>query len=446
MTLQRYSRGAAGPATAPPIVHEVLHSPGSPLDAATRAFFEPGFGHDFSRVRVHTDSKAAESARAVNAVAYTVGRDVVFGAGQYQPHAAGGRRLLGHELTHVVQQHCQVPTTQLRVGPSDDAYEREANHNSWNLTPGNASAPSREQSVAPVSVQRSCLAAEIGHPAGCTSVTGDVGGEHYLFDVNCDTFKPGFEKKLRDFADTLTSGGSVKIHGFASEEGDPVFNENLSCARAIKGQEVINGVLVPKGVSVGYSLFLHGATAGNRDDRRSITIDWLPAGPAPSPTPSPEPTPDRPVFFCSKPVALGRSHAFFRVGGSGPGNSTFELEHDELGDHCRCGIQGLPTRDYPEDRDSTDAMCIPAPGITESCLVSSWNSYPVGKYCALGPNSNTYARFLAEKCGGTGLKPPGKLPGFEDVPPAAGTGNPAADARLTFLPGGCGTVDCKECK
>lgn len=88
----------------PPIVHEVLRSPGQPLDPATRAFFEPRFGHDFSQVRVHTDAKARESAHAVNALAYTSGRDVVFGAGQYAPYKAAGQRLLAHELTHVVQQ------------------------------------------------------------------------------------------------------------------------------------------------------------------------------------------------------------------------------------------------------------------------------------------------------------------------------------------------------
>lgn len=82
-----------------------VHSlgPGQPLDSNTRAFFEPRFGYDFSQVRLHTDARAAESARAVNALAYTVGRDVVFAAGQYAP-AAGGRRLLAHELSHVVQQ------------------------------------------------------------------------------------------------------------------------------------------------------------------------------------------------------------------------------------------------------------------------------------------------------------------------------------------------------
>jgi Domain of unknown function (DUF4157) len=90
----------------PPIVQDVLNSPGQPLDSATRAYMEPRFGYDFSRVRVHTDEKAAESAQAVNALAYTVGHDVVFGTGQWQsaPKISVPRqRLLAHELTHVVQ-------------------------------------------------------------------------------------------------------------------------------------------------------------------------------------------------------------------------------------------------------------------------------------------------------------------------------------------------------
>jgi len=74
----------------PPVVNEVLRSPGRPLDATTRALMESSFGYDFSRVQVHTDARAAESARAVNALAYTVGRDVVFGAGQYDPSSQGG--------------------------------------------------------------------------------------------------------------------------------------------------------------------------------------------------------------------------------------------------------------------------------------------------------------------------------------------------------------------
>ncbi len=103
-SVQRLTTGEGSPDAAPPIVHDVLSSPGQPLDATARAFFEPRFGRDFSRVRVHTDAKAADSARVLNAVAYTVGEDVVFGADHYAPQAEEGRRLLAHELTHVVQQ------------------------------------------------------------------------------------------------------------------------------------------------------------------------------------------------------------------------------------------------------------------------------------------------------------------------------------------------------
>lgn len=93
-----------GAQEAPPQVDEVLRSPGQPLDASTREFMESRFGHDFSTVRIHADARAAESAREVNALAYTVGRDVVFGGSQYAPHAQAGRKLLAHELTHVLQQ------------------------------------------------------------------------------------------------------------------------------------------------------------------------------------------------------------------------------------------------------------------------------------------------------------------------------------------------------
>ena len=77
---------------------------GQPLTEPERAFFESRLGHDFSHVRIHSDVKAAESAQAINAFAYTIGQDVVLGAGQYAPGSKAGRRLLAHELTHVVQQ------------------------------------------------------------------------------------------------------------------------------------------------------------------------------------------------------------------------------------------------------------------------------------------------------------------------------------------------------
>jgi hypothetical protein len=110
----------------PPIVHGVLRSPGQPLDAATRAFMEPRFGHDFSNVRVHTDAKAVESARAVNALAYTVGDDVVLGVGQHTPWTNAGQQLMAHELTHVVQQQGSAPLGKLSQGDTNVQHGKEA--------------------------------------------------------------------------------------------------------------------------------------------------------------------------------------------------------------------------------------------------------------------------------------------------------------------------------
>jgi len=139
---------------APPIVHEVLRSSGQPLDTPTRAFFEPRFGQDFSRVRVHMDAQSAESARAVNALAYAVGPNVVFAAGQYQPATPSGQKLLAHELAHFVQQQqfAGDARTQgnLRVGAHDDHHELEADRLAEKVLQTNEpSAPARAEFQGP---------------------------------------------------------------------------------------------------------------------------------------------------------------------------------------------------------------------------------------------------------------------------------------------------------
>ncbi len=98
---------------------------GQPLDLATRTFMDSRFDHDFSQVRLHTDARAAESARAVNALAYTVGRDVVFAEGQYKVETTAGKRLLAHELTHVVQQVAGVAQTTLSPKALAESIEKE---------------------------------------------------------------------------------------------------------------------------------------------------------------------------------------------------------------------------------------------------------------------------------------------------------------------------------
>ncbi|MEO5658412.1 MAG: DUF4157 domain-containing protein [Polaromonas sp.] len=117
--IQRQSERASDePGMAPASVDRILATSGKPLEIQTRRDLEPRFGHDFSQVRVHTDGDAGNTARAVKARAYTFGGHIVFGDGQYAPATASGKRLLAHELVHVVQQGAATPM------PSQPANQR----------------------------------------------------------------------------------------------------------------------------------------------------------------------------------------------------------------------------------------------------------------------------------------------------------------------------------
>jgi thiol-disulfide isomerase/thioredoxin len=124
LAVQRSS--TSGRTAVPPVVHDVLREHGQSLDVRARASMEQSLGHDFSAVRVHTDRRANESARAVNALAYTSGRDIVFAAGHYAPGTRAGDRLIAHELTHVGQQS-KAGAAPLSGIDADPRAEREAN-------------------------------------------------------------------------------------------------------------------------------------------------------------------------------------------------------------------------------------------------------------------------------------------------------------------------------
>jgi hypothetical protein len=137
MSLQRKSAGSTDQLEIPPLVHQQLRSSGEPLQTDARALMESRFGHDFSQVRVYTDSEAAKSARSVNALAFTVGSKVVFGAGQFKPGTSEGQRLLAHELTHVVQQTTHSPRdVGSGIAPSGTLAEREADQAAESVVAG----------------------------------------------------------------------------------------------------------------------------------------------------------------------------------------------------------------------------------------------------------------------------------------------------------------------
>lgn len=151
--VRRRSVDRAGLTAVPPVVHEALSSTGQPLETDTRGLMESRFGHDFSRVRVHADAKATESARAVNALAYTFGPDIVFGAGQYAPGTGDGKRLLAHELAHIVQQSPTGSGTQIE-GRAEAAAARVT---------GDSSVPGHLMDSAPAGLYRQ---AKEGEKAG----------------------------------------------------------------------------------------------------------------------------------------------------------------------------------------------------------------------------------------------------------------------------------------
>lgn len=137
-----------------PSVHQVLRAPGKPLDPAMRAAMEPQFRHDFSRVRVHADNEAAASANSMGALAYTVGRHMIFAEGQYAPATRAGQRLLAHELAHTVQQRSTAEgagMAQLHAGAVNDPLEVEAERASEAAAAGvRTHIPFLRQEAAPV--------------------------------------------------------------------------------------------------------------------------------------------------------------------------------------------------------------------------------------------------------------------------------------------------------
>jgi hypothetical protein len=316
--------GGHAPLAIPPAVHETLNSPGQPLDHAARAFMESRTEQSFAHLRVHSDAKAAESARSVGALAYTVGDHVVFGAGQYSPNTPGGRRLLAHELAHVLQQGrgggARVQRS-LALGSESDPHEREADR-AADLMLSGAERPLKGLTPVGGLIQRTCYRPPLPRATACTGVSGDSVGETFLFVRACDDLRTdtgrrglpgagtGEEAALRAFASTLSNGDTVSIHGFASEEGDLAYNESLSCQRAQSALRVIMRETRSRGVGVHFRLFMHGEVTGRPlADRRKVVISVARAAPRPT-----TPTPCVPAVYTGRTPVLIYHHGSVGTG------------------------------------------------------------------------------------------------------------------------------------
>ena len=216
---------------------DALRGGGQPLPPSVRAFFEPRFGYDFGAVRAHADARA-----------FTVGRDIAFAAGEYQPHTPAGRHLIAHELAHVAQQGgaAQAAAAGLHVG----------------------------RSVGAPMIQRACgrsaitAALATGSAPSCIGMSGDVTGERFRFRINCDDFASRTEEnRFNLFLRGIRPGDFFKVHGFASRDGDMGYNLDLSCARARKAATMIaaaGGVVT--------DVIAFGPTDGPAAERRSVVI------------------------------------------------------------------------------------------------------------------------------------------------------------------------------
>jgi hypothetical protein len=283
---------------------------GQPLPPSLSIAMGARMGHDFSNVVVHAGPDADRWTRAVGAQALTVGTNIAFGAGQYAPETREGRRLIAHELAHVVQQR----GTTVDVGHGDvpmskpgDAGERAADAAADAVGRGERVAPLQ---ATPAGIQRACGRAALGAPApACSPSDRGVVGWQLLFVQNCDDLRAGEASMLTK----PRPGSRLNVHGFASIEGNVDYNMELSCHRANRVAELLR-TSRPDCTVVG--VFQHGAHPvsgpGLVDDLqprsfwRSVIIEEV----APEP-PRPQPPhvcgPDATDWLVAQTVAAKRN-------------------------------------------------------------------------------------------------------------------------------------------
>lgn len=255
---KRVEADNTGESSAPPVVGEVVSSPGQPLDQTARDFAELRFGRDFNRVRIHMGSRADYAARSIRARAFTLGHHIVFGVGQYAPNTAGGRWVLAHELTHVLQQN------------GDNRAHRIQRLGDPSQVPGGFACPVASSTPGGVHV-------------------------HVLFEVGSATLSPGGLAAIDNLVDDWHAAGAyqdLRLDGYASAEGSDPLNWNLSCSRVMA---VENALKHPSGGRTGIpasfiEVFAQGETsefAITHPPNPRVTVQLQ--GGVPTSTPAPVP-------------------------------------------------------------------------------------------------------------------------------------------------------------
>jgi hypothetical protein len=230
---------------------------GQPLPGSTRAFFEPRFGRDFSQVRVHTGAQVAESARAVNARAFTTGRDVVFGAGQYAPGTGEGRKLMAHELTHVVQ---QSGSDGIRLDQSDE-----------------------KRGLSPISPTAAGVVQRAPSDFQIRQITPDdaANPDMIFFDRGGTSLVASERAKIAALA--VPAGRNLTLNGFSSEEGSDAANDAVIQGRL----NAVEAALVAAGhTGARARVNLRTSGVGQIDYRhmRSVEVIPTPVGIAAAPS------------------------------------------------------------------------------------------------------------------------------------------------------------------
>jgi outer membrane protein OmpA-like peptidoglycan-associated protein len=238
---------------APPIVNEVLRSPGQALDPADRTMMSAHLHHDFGKVRVHADSRAAASARAVDATAYTAGSHVVFDRGKSAPRSAQGRELLAHELIHTLQQsHREPGAATIALGDPADADERQAER----MASGGIAGEKPIATPRGIRVQRQMNQAPVPTPDLAESASPFLAGA--IGSITVDGFETGKseiskanQSALARTARTIQTllkkypGATVHVTGHTDAVGKEENNQTLGQARA----ESVQAALVGMGIA-----------------------------------------------------------------------------------------------------------------------------------------------------------------------------------------------------